>query len=368
MKLPCGDIAVVGRVEQIPRQRLAREMERAGTSLVRRFTVRCAALAVAHGAIAALRSGTIVELLDQADVAGIPVVSENALLRRLQLLPDLAAENRTLSHTDIAERSQLDPVVLRLLCLFDVIEPDAAPSFGFRDLVVARNVAALLRAGATPADVIAAAMTAKQAMAPGAHLAETRLSSDADGAIGLLIDNSPADLDGQHRLPLGLGRQHFEDEFENAEIAEEAEDYHAAERGYRRCLQLRRDDPICQFNLANVLCELGERKEARLLLQRAVRARPAFAEAWYNLAHLSGPLEAVDCLEQAIRADPHYADAIFNLARIETEAGRDAVAIGWWARYLALDPASAWSDRARRWLALCRMRLSGAGIGGSPNS
>ena len=360
-----GSVAVLGRVERLPRQRLARELERAGAELVRRFSRRCSFLAIAHGAVTALRDGSLEPTLGEAEHAGAVVVSENQLLRRLYLLPEPPNENRELSGEDSAARCGLTIAQLRLLSLFDVLEP-VAGQFGFRDLILARNLAALLSSGVDLSATIAAALAAKRSLSPGDHLSQLRFRIEPDGSLALAGEDGTTELDGQRRLPLDFEAGSFEAEFERAEVAEETGDLDGAERAYRRCLRLRRGHAITLFNLSNVLCDKGERGEARLLLQQAIGVNPGFAEAWYNLAHLSSPAEARACLQRALQAEPGYADAIFNLARLETDAGRDREAIELWDRYLSLDDASDWADRARRALAVCRMRRAGHAVVDQP--
>ena len=62
------------------------------------------------------------------------------------------------------------------------------------------------------------------------------------------------------------------------------------------------------------------------------------------------------CLERAIAADPDYADPVYNLAKLQFELGRFAEASRMWQRYLALDPDSEWSRRARSGLRLCQQQ------------
>ena len=45
---------------------------------------------------------------------------------------------------------------------------------------------------------------------------------------------------------------------------------------------------------------------------------------------------------------------MYNLAKLQFELGRFAEASRMWQRYLALDPDSEWSRRARSGLRLCR--------------
>ncbi len=92
--------------------------------------------------------------------------------------------------------------------------------------------------------------------------------------------------------------------------------------------------------------------EAETAYRWAVKADPAFAPVWHNLADLldeRGQLaEAVDCQKRALEAGPHYADATFNLALFLQRLGEHAEAATWWTRYLEHDRMSSWVQRAKR--------------------
>ena len=74
----------------------------------------------------------------------------------------------------------------------------------------------------------------------------------------------------------------------------------------------------------------GRTVEAEVALRAATRAKPAFAEAWYNLADLlddqGRPEAAVDCLRKALVVSPDYVDAMFNLALLLQRKGAYAEA------------------------------------------
>ena len=73
-------------------------------------------------------------------------ISETAFLRALGLLPDAAPMAGAIALDALADKAGLDPEVVRLLVLFDLIEP-CDGQCSFRDLVSAREVARLLREG-----------------------------------------------------------------------------------------------------------------------------------------------------------------------------------------------------------------------------
>jgi tetratricopeptide (TPR) repeat protein len=197
---------------------------------------------------------------------------------------------------------------------------------------------------------------------PQRHLSQVRLARSRDDGIVLKIGDRAADLDGQMQLPMPLADRNpsVDEIFEAAEIAEQEGDLAAAEAGYRRCLDLERDDPTTAFNLANVLRDQGRLREARLYFQHAIAADPDYVEAHYNLADVHDKEGHRDLakaeLRRAVALDDRYADAIFNLAQLEFRDGNYEAATTGYERYLALDDSSEWAKIARHTLALLRQQ------------
>ncbi len=103
------------------------------------------------------------------------------------------------------------------------------------------------------------------------------------------------------------------------------------------------------------------------LLRKATRQHPGFADAWYNLGHAlerQGRLaEAKDSYERAGAADLTYADPLYNLGMLSLEDGDFHAAIALLERYLALDPQSEWSGKARKAVTLARLTLMQSAAG-----
>jgi tetratricopeptide (TPR) repeat protein len=354
-------VSVIGRFAKVPNAVVAAEMERRGAVLRRGLSRRTAILAIGRRSLAQLTDGRLAAKLAQADRIGARCLSENALLRALELLPaPPGAGAGAIRVDDLPERVSLDPASVRVLALYDVIEPmDGACSF--RDLIAAREAARLLAEGLGLAEIVRSAdrLGGAGEGAEGHPLARLKLVCDGSGQVARRIGDALAELDGQLRLALPHADNPSVDElFEAAEAAEQAGDLATAASLYRRCVHLDHHDPIAPFNLANVLREQGQIRPAGLFLELALAIDPGFADAWYNLALLkeaAGDKESARaCLERAIAADPDYADPVYNLAKLEFETGRFAEASRLWQRYLALDPDSEWSRRARSGLVLCR--------------
>ncbi|MFQ5970910.1 MAG: tetratricopeptide repeat protein [Alphaproteobacteria bacterium] len=359
-------VTLLGRLASISKRQAIGEVTRRGGEVRRGLTRRSNLLVVGQGAARLIESGALAARLERADRWGVECISEAAFLRMMGAAADVPGDNRTMSAAEIASRTGLDAATLRLLSLFDVIEP-VEGAYGFRDLVAARETARLLTDGATLHQIIASVPTLRHGKrsAESHPLARVKLGRSESGAIVIRVGGGTADLDGQLRLPLGdPGNPTADDHFEAAEEAESEGDWVAAEVLYQRFLDLERSDATARFNLANVLRELGRPQEAEASLKEALAYDPNFAEAWYNLADLAENADDVATakayLEKALDLDEDYADAVFNLAQINAREGDFEAAIRHWERYLELDPDSEWSRRARQHLALCRRCLMAA--------
>lgn len=356
-------VVIFGGLEAMSRRVAAEEAERRGGVLRRGLTRASDLLVIGRHARHKLPGGHLHDVLLRADELDVPCISERTFLRALGLLSPSRPEPAATTLAELARRTRLDPAIVRLLMLFDLIEaPDGRCSF--RALITAREVARLLDEGVALAEILESIgrIGSRGASAADHPLARHKLICDADGKVVVRDGPAFAELDGQMRLPLPKTDNPSADSlFEAAEEAEQAEDWKLAEDLYRRCALIDGDDPIAPFNLANVLREQGRASEAKCYLQVALRVDPNFAEAWYNLAGIverEGDREtARHYLLRAVAADPYYGDPMYNLAYWHFIAGRYAEAGQWWQRYLDLDPDSDWSRKARKGLALCRRHL-----------
>jgi tetratricopeptide (TPR) repeat protein len=347
MDLQGASIFLLGRLDRIARRRLVAALATMDARLVRQLSRNTHALAIGHGGVDLLQSGALERAMSQADRLRIPVVSEHALLRRLDLLPALRKEPRPHDHRAFASSAGLDEGSARLIVLFDIIEDDAG-SYSFRDLRAVRSLARHMDLRQALPLAIRRALDLRRRHSFRRHLAELPLTV--------------AETAAQIELDLGDPATGFDMLWDLAATAEARQDYVAAEDAYRRCAAMRPRDVDSLFNLACTLLELDRADEARSLLVRAVAIDPDFAEAWFNLSGLEEGATATQCLERAIAADPQYADAIHDLALVYTNADLYDKALPLWERYLSLAstlPAAAVDPeavgRARRAVMLCRM-------------
>jgi tetratricopeptide (TPR) repeat protein len=352
-------VTLAGRFAALPNRVVASEIERRGALVRRGPSQPTTRLALGRHRAPLLADGRLQARLARADQIGARCIGESALLRRLGLLPPAEPVTPALRLEELPEKTGLGPELLRLLELFEVIQPqDGACSF--RDLVAAREVARLSAAGLGLAEIVGSAVELAGGRPAGDDrpLARLKLVCDEQGQLARRIGDRFAELDGQMRLPLANpGNPAVDEVFEAAEEAEQQGDLARAEALYRRCVGLDRRDPIAPFNLANVLREQGRRGEAKSYLQLAVAIDPALADGWYNLGLLLEAEGQKDLarshFERASAADVDYADPLFDLARLHFEDGELAAACRLWQRYLVLDPDSEWSHIARHGLMTC---------------
>jgi Flp pilus assembly protein TadD len=152
----------------------------------------------------------------------------------------------------------------------------------------------------------------------------------------------------------------------------------AAERSYRRALELNPRDADAYYNLGNVLMQQENLAEASACFQQAVRLNPNHGAAHFNLGNAGadqGNLEfAVESYRRCLQVNPNHAEAHNNLgnalqvlgqvpeAGVSYEAAlrlnpRFALAQlnrGHW-RLLQGDFELGWSDYEQRWAAFGKM-------------
>ena len=133
--------------------------------------------------------------------------------------------------------------------------------------------------------------------------------------------------------------------------AEDAGDHALAELCYRRSLELEPSLAAAHTNLGNLCYRRGEVAAARSAYERALELEPEQAEARYNLANLLDDMGDTDLAVAELRAvcsrHPGFADAHYNLGLLLYRLGGVAQARQHLGHYLAIDPASEWSARAR---------------------
>lgn len=297
--------------------------------------------------------------LAQAKSYRVPLASERQFLEWLgRGVPQ--KEARTYTAEQLASLSKLPKDVVDQLAMFGLIERRDG-RFGFRDLAAARQVAGLLAAG-TALSVITKSLCEIRKWLPDARLSNLRLFPESSDRILVEQVTGRTDKTGQFVLDVEKPGGDADIVFENAQSAEEAGDIAAAERLYRRAMNMDPADPTAPFNLGNILRSVGRSLEAEAAYRAALKADRRFAQAWYNLADVLDdqrhPKEAIACLERALEVDPGYADAMFNIALLLQRIERHADAAEWWRRYLSVDGSSPWAAHAKRAMKYCEIQVA----------
>jgi Tfp pilus assembly protein PilF len=134
----------------------------------------------------------------------------------------------------------------------------------------------------------------------------------------------------------------------------DAGDDPTAETMFRNALALDPRLAAAWTNLGNVLDRRGSRGAAREAYQKALALDPDQPEARFNLANLHAELGETELAlaeyRRVARATSSFADVHFNLGMTLVSVGAVAQARAHLARYLELDDASSWADRARELL------------------
>jgi tetratricopeptide (TPR) repeat protein len=354
-----GNVAITGRLASMKRVEAFALIRAQGGTPRRGVTKGTGLLIVGQLGWPLLADGRPSNSLSRARTAGVPIASERLFLEWIgRKIPD--DEIRTYSAQRLAALAGLPIGLVEELSVLGLIDPREG-RYRFRDLAAARQVAELLSAGAA-LSAITRSLHEIGKWLPDAGLANLKLFPAARDALLVEQLKGRTDHTGQFVLPVDAPCDDADLLFDEAQAAEEARDIATAERLYRKVIKIDPDDPAAAFNLGNLLRQAGRKAEAEAAYRMAVKIDKTYAEAWYNLADfLDGDgrtKEAVTCLTRALEAKPDYADAVFNLALHLQALGEHADAIKHWRRYLALDPASPWSAKAKRALKFCEMQVA----------
>ncbi|XP_048602150.1 probable UDP-N-acetylglucosamine--peptide N-acetylglucosaminyltransferase SEC isoform X2 [Brassica napus] len=122
----------------------------------------------------------------------------------------------------------------------------------------------------------------------------------------------------------------------------ESGDLNRALQYYKEAVKLKPAFPDAYFNLGNVYKALGRPTEAIMCYQHAIQARPSFAMAFGNIATIyyeQGQLDlAIRHYKQAISRDPRFLEAYNNLGNALKDIGRVEEAVRCYNHCLHLQP------------------------------
>lgn len=127
------------------------------------------------------------------------------------------------------------------------------------------------------------------------------------------------------------------------DVARKLGDNEGAMAAYRNALSLDADYAIVRYQLAMVLIERKELRDAEQELLRALDAVPTYSEAMLTLASLRRSTgragDALPVLVELLQRDPYHLDALISLGETLLELGRKHDAVMAFARVLRFDPS-----------------------------
>ena len=252
-------------------------------------------------------------------------------------------------------------------------------TFDFTELTVARQIAVLEKAGATPrllasklaeihrrwpdvgrplAELSLVLVGRKLLVGRAGGLVEPggQLRIDFESRAEEAAEPPPAILSSSlflSRRPQVEGEDATPEQFATwaAETAE-AGDLKLAAELYRVAMAAGGPRPELCFELAETLYRAGDLAGARERYFTALELDENYVEARANLGCVllelgERPL-AVAAFEGALRSYEEYADAHYHLARTLDELGQTDEAAAHWARFAELAPDSPWAEEARQ--------------------
>ncbi|WP_269611116.1 tetratricopeptide repeat protein [Prochlorococcus marinus] len=114
-------------------------------------------------------------------------------------------------------------------------------------------------------------------------------------------------------------------------ILKDLRQYEESVKYQRKAIKLKPDYTLAHYNLGIVLCELGQFKEAEISYRKAIKINPNFSEAYLNLGTILKKLgdfkEAEILMKKGIEINPNYAEIHSNLGIILTALGKPEEAI-----------------------------------------
>ncbi len=255
-----GTVAFTGRLASMKRADAFALVKKHGGKPREGVTRKTDVLVVGELGWPLLDDGRPSNSLAQARSHGIPVASERQFLEWLgHSVPDEQAKTYTAGQ--LAALSKLPPEVVDQLAMFGLIEARGG-HYGFRDLAAARQVAGLLAAG-TALSTITRSLNEIRKWLPDARLSNLKLFPESSDRVLVEQLRGRTDKTGQFVLDVEKPADDTDAVFVEAQAAEEDGDFAAAERLYRRAMNMDPADPAAPFNLGNVLRAVGRNLEGR---------------------------------------------------------------------------------------------------------
>ena len=307
-----------------------------------------------------------------AEGYSLEIINEDAFLNRIGLVEQEAGVHRRYTIVQLSRILSVPRDRIRAWMRAGLIEPvetvHRLAHFDYQQVSTAKMLYDLVTSGLTPGR-IREGLQRLQRWLPGVDRQLSQLSVlESHGKLLVRLDDGRLveptgqlqfDFDSAAEQPelcvIDAESKPAETWFHEAVAHEDGGRFEEALIAYGEAARQEPDDPVLQFNLANVLYSLGRLDEAITHFQRAVGLDTTYVEAWNNLGSILAEQDDVDeaviALQYALHLVPTYADAHFNLAAILAANGRSDEACEHWRAYLRLDPASPWAEEARKNLA-----------------
>lgn len=310
----------------------------------------------------------------------LEILSETQFWQRLGLMEE-EADVRLYTPAMLAELLSVPVSIIRRWhrrkLIIPVREVRRLPYFDFQEVATARQLAAMLAAGASP-DAIERKLAALARYVPDVERPLAQLSVIVQGQQLLLRQGDGLiEPGGQLRidfdaleereapaedapplpetLPLPTDNLLSTDPVKLVELADRMEDEGHLEQAvelYRAALAAGGPTAETCFRLAELLYRQGETGAARERYYMAIELDEDYVEARANLGCVlaeTGQLElAAAAFEGALRYHEDYPDAHYHLARTLDELGQYEAAGEHWRSFLALVPTGPWAEEARR--------------------
>lgn len=358
------EVALAGRLASMSAREVARLVAIHGGRFTRKITRETTLVIVGRDGWPLARDGRPTPKLRRALALAkqglrLEVVPEEEFLTRLHCSP-----GRLQRHFTLRELSQMLDVPLPRLEVWlrsglinSSSEADGIRYFDFQHVAGVKSLCELVRNGITTARLRQSLSRLRCWLGElDDPLSQLTLLDNSRQLVVRLENGQVAEPHGQMLLAFEAGppehlpvavpwtanQRSATEWFEIGSQAEQREDFAQAVDAYRQALLTGGPSAEICFNLANVLCSLGEYARASERYRQVLELDPNFWEAWNNLGTVltydDENEDAIAAYRRALKLHPRYADAHYNLADTLEDLGRNEEAIEHWRAYLDLEP------------------------------
>lgn len=340
-------VCATGHLVSMTHDELAKLVQHCGGTYVRFPTRSSVILVVGDGGWPSERNGSLSRVFERArklKAYGYPIdfKTEDEFLERLGLHQTAGAIRGRHTLGDLSRILEISSVRLRRWLRAGLIQPTAIEFqiayFDFHQVAFIKQLHELIEKGASLSDIGRGIEQAKDLLPDGHSLTSQWSNIERDGRVLLRLRDQLVDQTGQKYFDFESNRDAAPSLFASkvkdgihdlCDQALELEEQGRLEEAacvYRRALELDPEHATLQFDLGNVLFQLGNVKESLAHFRIATEYDIDFAMAWHNLgcvyAHLTEWDDAEQSLRRALSLVPNYADSHFTLAEVMRNQGR----------------------------------------------